>query len=287
MQRCRARLFEVRKKRIHPGLDDKILLGWNALMATAYAQAYTAIGKKEYKDAAVQNIAFVLEKFADSEGKMLHTWKDGAAQYDAFLEDYAFFVAALIDVYQITFDLQYLTFAEKYTDHVLSYFYDDVSGLFFFTGKAQKDIIVRRKDIYDNATPSGNSTMALNLQRLGILLDRADWRETSRNMLLSMRETVERFPLSFQRWAAGMMHEVYPYHEIAVIGDNAIGKANVLNRQFLPNKVIAASKTENTALPLLVGKTGAKEALIYVCRDFACQRPVETLKEFQDLTYLQ
>ena len=190
-------------------------------------------------------------------------------------------IAALTDIYQITFNTRYLQLAGKYTDYVLSYFYDGESGLFFFTDSGQTDIIMRKKDLYDNATPSGNSTMVHNLQRLGILLDRPEWREKASAMLAVMRESVERYPLSFERWATALLNEIYPLHEIAVVGGNAFDKALLLQKDFLPNKVVAAALESGSPVPLLAEKTGAADALIYVCRDFACQRPVSTLDEFR------
>ncbi len=288
LQASREKLFAVRSQRIWPGLDDKILLNWNALMISAYAAAFTAFGKEEYRQAAVRGVEFLLKNFAtnqenNSGALLLHTWKDGQAQYDAFLDDYVFFSAALTDVFQITFDVRYLHLAEKYTDYVLSYFSDEETGLFFLTDAHQTDLILRKKDLYDNAIPSGNSTLVHNLQRLGILLDRREWREKATQMLLTMRETVSRYPLSFERWAVAMMYEAYPMHEIAVVGDNALEKALTLQRSFLPNRVVAASQQPTDALALLAEKPGAEDALIYVCRDFACQRPVVSLQEFQEI----
>lgn len=280
LKTSREKLFAVRSKRVWPGLDDKILLSWNALMASGYVAAFTALGHEKYREAAVRNIEFLLKNFADEQSARL---KHSTSQDEAFLEDYAFFIAALTDVYQITFDVRYLQIAGKYADAVLSYFLDAESGLFFFTDARQSDIILRKKDLYDNATPSGNSTMALNLQRLGILLDRNDWRERASAMLATMRESVERYPLSFERWAAAMMNEAYPLHEIAVVGDNAAEKALEIQKGFLPNKVIAAAAIPNEEMPLLAGKTGHPDALIYVCRDFACQRPVSDLSEFRQM----
>ena len=284
----RERLFATRSQRIWPGLDDKVLLSWNALMISAYAAAFTAFGLEEYRLAAVRNVEFLLKNFSTSSdasiGPLLrHTWKDGQAQYDAFLDDYTFFSAALTDVYQITFDVRYLHLAEKYTDYVLSYFSDADTGLFFLADVHQTDLVLRKKDLYDNATPSGNSTLVHNLQRLGVLLDRPEWREKATQMLLTMRETVGRYPLSFERWAVTMMYEAYPLYEIAVVGDNALEKGLALQRSFLPNRVVAASREPTETLPLLAQKNGAPDAFIYVCRDFACQRPVVSLDDFQAL----
>jgi len=286
---CREKLFEVRARRIWPALDHKILLSWNALMVSAYANAFSALGHESYRQTAVRNLEFLLKTFSPhlhlpEADTLRFKLKHSLSQSDAFLEDYAYLVAALIDTYQITFEVRYLHLAGKYADYVLSYFHDSENGLFFFTDVQQSDIVLRKKDLYDNATPSGNSTMVHNFQRLGILLDRRDWREQASAMLEKMRETVERYPLSFERWATAMMNEVYPAHEIAVVGENAWEKAILLQRNFLPNKVVAATQHPSKEIPLLKDKTGGSDALIYVCRDFMCQRPVTNLQEFEALT---
>ncbi|MEO6759494.1 MAG: thioredoxin domain-containing protein, partial [Saprospiraceae bacterium] len=279
----RDKLFAVRAKRIWPGLDDKVILGWNALMVSAYAAAFNAFGEEEYRAVAQRIVEFLLKNLgveAETPDQPLlrHTWKAGQTQYNAFLDDYTFFSAALVDVYQITFDVRYLHLAGKYTAYVLSYFPDPETDLFFLTDAFQTDLVLRKKDLYDNATPSGNSTLVHNLQRLGILLDRREWREKALQMLGTMQETVGRYPLSFERWALAMLYAAYPYHEIAVVGANAIEKARTLQRDFLPNRVVAATVDATAELPLLAQKTGAADALIYVCRDFACQRPVVSLE---------
>ncbi|HOY06355.1 MAG TPA: thioredoxin domain-containing protein [Saprospiraceae bacterium] len=281
----RELLLAARALRIRPGLDDKILLGWNALMCSAYTAAYKAMAEESFRITAVRNMDFLLEKFASANGdSLLHTWKDGEAQYDAFLEDYAFLIAALVDIYEITFDVNYLRSAEKYTRLVLSYFLDPVTGLFYFTGSGQTDIVLRKKDLQDNATPSGNSTMAHNLQRLSVLLGRPDWREMAQQMLRQVEDAVKKYPRSFERWALAMMMEAHPYHEIGVLGANAFETAAAIQRWFLPNGVIAASSQITDELPLLAEKVAGKtDALIYVCRDFTCQRPVTGLDDFRQL----
>jgi len=280
---CAEKLLKVRSKRIWPGLDHKILLDWNALMTSAYAAAFTALGHEAYRQAAIKNLDFLIKNLRTTEPSTAQSkgyWRHSAALDFAFLDDYAYLIAALVDVYQITFDPKYLHLAGECTAYVFENFYDPATEMFFFTDKVQTDILFRKKDLYDNATPSGNSTMVHNLQRLGILLDRPEWRETASKMLIAIQETLEKYPLSFERWASALLNEVYPIQEIALVGENAFEKAILLQRSFLPNKVIAASLQQDNTQPLLADKPAAAEALIYVCRDFACQRPVSTLEEF-------
>lgn len=280
LEQNRLKLFDVRDQRIHPGLDDKILLDWNALMCTAYANAYNALGTESYKKVAVQNIAFVFEKMVQTDGVTLyHTYKDGKAQYDAFLNDYAFLIEALVAVYDITFDTKYLDQAAIYCEFVLEQFLDEESKLFYFTSDNQTDILLRKKDLYDSAVPSGNSTMVRNLQKLGVLLGKEHYRILAAEMLMKVQASVEQYPTSFGRWAQGLMNEVHPIHEIAIVGNQAIEQADALRRHFIPNKVVMATTKAMDDYPLLTGKPLEDSTLIYVCQNYTCQKPVETIDE--------
>ncbi len=276
----RQRLLKYRSQRIRPALDDKVLLSWNALMASAYAQASTALERAEYREAAVRNVDFLLQHLVDANGRLLHSWKDGKAQHAAVLEDYAFLIAALLDVWHITFEQRYLEHAQRLTEAVYTYFYDEQTDLFFYTAADQTDVILRKKDLYDNATPSGNSTMMHNLQRLSLLLDRNDWREHVSRVLEKMRPTLERYPLSFERWVLAFLFQVRPRPEVAVVGPGALQAAQELQRYFTWNAVVAAAEHPNPNSPLLRGKASEGRTLLYyICQNYACQRPVRTLQE--------
>ncbi len=278
LRKHRAKLFAERQKRIRPGLDDKILLDWNALMCVAYAKAYNALGNEAYRDAAVKNLSFLLEKFQQADNQsFFHTYRSGKAQYDAFLDDYANLIAALIEVYQITFDLSWLDKAHTLTDFVIAHFFDKASKLFYFTSIKQEDVLLRRKEVYDNATPSGNSTMIHNLLRLRILLDRSDYQTIAVDMLLAMRDAVERYAPSFARWAVGLTYLVYPMQEIAVVGSEAYKMAKALQQLYLPNKVLMAALESDDRYPLLAGKNASSETNIYICKDYTCQMPVQSV----------
>lgn len=284
LAKARKKLFDERDQRIHPGLDDKILLDWNALMCSAYAKAYTALGREDYKNTAVTNLDFLMQKFRQPDGiTLFHTYKNGQAQYDAFLDDYANLIEALLDIASITFDTNYLLQAGRYIEFVLENFLDRDSKIFYFTSAKQKDVLLRKKDLYDSATPSGNATMIRNLQRAGILLGKEDWRELAGESLLTIREAVKRYPSSFGRWATSMMNEVYNIPEVAVVGDQAIETAQKINGEFLPQKVLMAATHADPSFPLLADKNNTGDTLIYICRNYACRQPVKTIEEFRQL----
>ncbi len=283
LQKSRKKLFKIREKRIKPGLDDKILLSWNALMISAYARAYEALCTEGYQKIAVEGLDFIFKNFKQSEGiGLYHTYKNGQAQYDGFLEDYAFLVEALIDVYGITFDKQYLEKAKQYTDFTIENFLDESTNLFYFTSTKQKDILLRKKDLYDSATPSGNATMVRNLQRLGHFFGDEHYKTLNVNMLMSVEEALERYPSSLSKWAGSALALVFPPYEIAVVGMDAHSKSKSINMLFLPNKILMSSVEEDTAFPLLDGRgsvTEGGESMIYVCQNYACKMPVKTIEE--------
>ncbi len=280
------KLFQHREKRIKPGLDDKILLDWNALMCTGFAKAYEATQNETYRQIVEDNLAFIFKKFPQAEGStaLFHTYKNGVAKYEAFFNDYAFLIAALIDAYEITFDTKYLDKAAQLTGYTIEKFFDKTHQLFYYTTDNQKDVIVRQRQFYDNATPSGNSTMIHNLQRLSLLFGNNEYAEIADKMLNKMQVAIQNYPTSFARWAEALMAKVYPYAEIAVVGEEAENIAAQIREQYIPHKVIMAAKTESEAHPLLIGKYAeAGETLIYLCRNYACQAPTESLDEFKEM----
>ncbi len=280
----RQKLFEVRSQRIWPSLDDKLLLDWNALMCSAHAKAYTAFGIAEYRATAERNLEFLLEKFKQTDGLTLfHTYKNGRAQYDAFLDDYAFLIEALLDMAEITAKQDYVLQAGRYIEFVFDNFLDPVDKMFYFTSAKQKDVLLRKKNLYDSATPSGNSTMVRNLQRAGILLGREDWLHHASGMLDTMRESLERYPSSFSQWASCMMGEVFGLSEVAVVGEQAFKLSAEVSAEFLPQKVLMSSKTADDAFPLLKDKQGDGYTLVYLCQNYACQQPVDTIEAFRQL----
>jgi uncharacterized protein YyaL (SSP411 family) len=283
LAQSRSKLFDIRAFRIRPGRDEKILLSWNALMCSAYAQAHSALGDESYKAAALKNIAFVLDKMQQPSGHLYRTYAEangGEAQYMAYLEDYAYFVKALLDVYEIHFDQELLQTADRFTKIIIEEFYDPADELFFFTSKHQTDVVARKKAIYDSEKPSGNSVLAHNFQRLGLYLDNQTYVGHGINMLLSMKEAVKKSPSPFANWATVMQNEFFGINEIAILGADFATKAQEVNRTFIPNKIIMAADKSSKQYPLLTGREAGK---LYLCKHYACRRPVTTVDDLFDL----
>lgn len=279
LKECRELLLAARSKRIRPGLDDKIILAWNALQVKAYAKAAAVLKNDDYRREAVNNLHFLWEHFLkEDEGGFYHVYKDGQRQYDAFLDDYAFMIDALQEVYQLTFEPEYLEKAAELTEWVVANFLDQESKLFYFTSRKQSDIILRRRDLYDSATPSGNSVMLANLLNLSILFDRSDWRELAEAMLSKVQESVMKYPTSFSNWAASLSTAVFPPLEIAVLGKQPESKVGQLREHYLPGSITMVSDRKNDVFPLLREKSVTDDTKIYLCQNYSCQLPVSNIE---------
>ena len=277
---CKQKLLQVRTKRTRPSLDDKIILGWNALMNTACSKAFGATGNEEYRQLAITNMHFLLGEFNDKEDKAFyHTWKKGQAKYSAFLDDYAYLVQALIHLQEITGDTEWLLRAREITVFVEEHFSEQGSGLFYYTKDGQDDVIVRKKELYDGAVPSGNAVMAGNLYYLGIMLDETVWRERSLAMLGTMGQVMSRYPISFGVWCMHLLGAINGFVELVIIGPDNEPLANDLLKKHLPYKVLMTSKKVNQDFPLMTGKATDANTQVFVCKDYACYQPVKTIEE--------
>lgn len=269
------KLLQRRNERVRPGLDDKILLGWNALMNTAYSKAYAAFGDKNYRRRAVGNMSFLLDRFQKNNApSFYHTYKNGEAKYPAFLDDYAFLVQAMIHLQEITSDPQYLQRARTLCEHVIEKFGDTDSGFFFFTNSDQTDVLVRKKDLYDGALPSGNSIMAWNLYYLGVVFDLPAWKERSVRACSSLYDVVMKYPTSFGVWATSILGLSYGVPEVALTGQHIQKLLDEFLRTFIPFRVFQSSTLETKDFPLLAGKKISEKPLLFLCKDYSCQQPV-------------
>ncbi len=277
-------LLAHRDKRTRPALDDKIILGWNALMNTACSKAFAATGEEEYRQLAIANMEFIWSNLAGNEpGEFYHTWKNKQAKHPAFLDDYAFLADALLHLHEITGDVSWLMKATQVTEYAIQYFSEQDTGFFFYTREKQADIIVRKKEVYDGALPSGNAVMATNLYRLGILLDRPAWKERSDRMINALGQTIVRYPTSFGYWAAGLLERTAGTVELAIVGKEPSKMHQDLLRFFIPHRVLMVSSGRDAEFPLLAGKRVSGPPEIFVCKDFACLQPVTSLEAVMSL----
>jgi uncharacterized protein YyaL (SSP411 family) len=255
LEACKAKLFERRNTRIRPSLDDKILLNWNALMNTACCKAYAATGRERYKEIAIRNAAFIEASFVEAgTGKWRHTYKNGHAKYAAFLDDFAYLINAYIHLQEITANPTYLTRAKKLTEIVMKDFVEESTGFFFFTSHSQNDVIFRKKEVHDGATPSGNSMMAMNLQYLGLVYNNAGWIEHAGRLAKQLGDVIAKHPLSFGNWACLLQQIVQGVPEIAITGENAFEMLPRVMKEYIPVKVLQAAKGPLEDFPLIRGK---------------------------------
>jgi uncharacterized protein len=274
----RTRLLAVRDKRIKPLLDDKIILGWNALMNTAYCKAYSSTGIEKYRQLAISNMEFLLSRFRDKNGNFFHTWKN-SAKYPAFLDDLAYLVQALILLQEVTGETEWLEEANAITEMIIGNFSDEEENLFYYTSSGQTDVIVRKKEVYDGAIPSGNSVMAENLHRLSIFFDKKNWRDRAAAMVSSMEQVIIRYPTSFGNWACVLLELLSGTNEIAIVGPGYAKLLEEVLKNHLPHRVIMAAPTTVSSYPLLKDKIATEPASIWLCKDYGCQLPVKTTTE--------
>ncbi|HEX6333190.1 MAG TPA: thioredoxin domain-containing protein, partial [Flavisolibacter sp.] len=271
-------LLERRSGRIRPQLDDKIILGWNALMSQAFIKAWEATGNRNYLETARRNVSFLLQTFRN-DGRMKHTWKAGRATQPAFLDDYSYLIATLLELAQATGELDWLEQAEDLAGEAIAGFADDGTPFFFYTHENQDDVPIRKQEIYDGATPSGNAVMAASLHRLAIVFDRADWRERAAAMVQSMGEVIVRFPTSFGVWLSLLYELTRGTSEIAIIGRDWKIFLEKLLGNFISHKLALASEKPMKQYPLLADKPETGEIRIYLCQNYACQKPVFTIPD--------
>ena len=280
LDRGKKIVLEERNKRIRPLLDDKIILGWNALMNTACSKAFGATGNEVYRQLAVDNMEFLLNNFR---GKKLnefhHTWKNDTAKYPAFLDDYAFLIQALIHLQEITADTKWLIQAKAITDFVIENFLEEETGFFYYTPVGQQDVIIRKKEIYDGAVPSGNSMMAYNLHQLSILFDKKEWEQLSIRMIFGLGKAITLYPTSFGNWACLLQEMIAGTNEIAVVGTDFSLFYQELLKFYIPHRVLMASNLASSTFPLLVEKPVTNTSTIYLCRNNTCLNPVFSAKE--------
>ncbi len=284
------KLFDARAKRVRPGLDDKVLTSWNALMITAFARGYQALGDERYRLAAAEAADFILRDMT-RDGALLHTHRAGESRLPAYLDDYAFLVNALVDVYEADFDPRWLAEADRLAQQMLEKFWDEARAGFYFTSDDHTHLLVRTRASQDGATPSGASVGAYALLRVAKFRDKPEYYDRAQALLEAQYRYLAEAPRAFTKMLIAADFFAYPPKELAIAGPkDAAGTQALLaaaRGRFLPNKIVAwydpaapnAAETAK-AIPLLEGKSLVKGApAAYVCENFACKQPVTTPEE--------
>ncbi len=288
LQSSREKLIDVRDKRIHPGLDDKIIASWNGLMISAFARGFQVFEDKKYLRAAERAASFIVDKMRGKDGKLLRIHRNGQSKLYAYLEDYAYLARALVDLYEAGFDAQWLFAAEALTEEIIDQFWDVESPGFYNTGPDHKNLIVRTKTLNDGAIPSPNGVALETLLRLSKLLDKEDYSEKAQETLKALHLYMERVPQGYLTLLFGVDFLVHPAKEIAIAGtqdsEDVRKFLKAIHGHFIPNRIIALidpdqDKAEDLMkkIPLLSARTKIDgRATAYVCENFACQLPVTT-----------
>src|SRR5919112_190562 len=279
--RIRQKLLAEREKRVRPGRDEKVLAAWNGLMLRAFAFAASALDRADYREIAENNASFLMEKLI-VDGRLRRSYKDGRARFNAYLEDYACVADGLVELYEATFETRWLREAASLADAILRLFWEEAEGAFYDTAADHEELVTRPRDVYDNATPSGNSVAVDVLLKLSVLLEREDYRERAGAVLDNLSGGMVQVPGAFGRLLSALDFYLSTPYEVAIIGEReAPGTKTLLETvysSYLPNKVVAGSSEndeEATQLvPLLANRPmrGGRPTA-YVCVNYACQSP--------------
>jgi hypothetical protein len=281
----RARLYEARSRRVPPALDDKVLTAWNGLMIGAFADGFRVSGHARYLEAAARAASFLRAHLVRADGRLLRTWRAGHAHLDAYLEDYAYLAAGLLDLYEAGGDASHLREAERLAGHILADFAAEDGG-FYSTAHGHESLIVRHREGHDGATPAANAVAAQTLARLSHHLDHGDLRERAAEAIRAWGKAIARQPRAFTTSLAAVDLLLEGPIELALVGAPGDPAREALRteiaRHYLPNRIVALHDPAHGAsdLPLLAGKALVDgRAALYVCRNFACQRPVTAVAD--------
>ena len=273
----KKKLYHHRALREKPGLDDKVLAGWNGLAATGLIDAYMVTGETSYLRKAEQTIIFIQKNFIQEDFRILRNYKDGKTKINGFLDDYASVIEALCKMYEATFDIKYLDQASALTSYVIEHFQEKETGMFSYTSDLDPPLVAKKVSYTDNVIPSANSMMARNLWKLGTLYDKKEWTAMAKQMLDNVWPEMQASNnLSFfSNWGSLMLEIANPPWEIAIMGPEADALRGELQRPLLQPAYFIGGSEEN--LPLLEKKLPDDGTLIYVCKNKVCKFPVESV----------
>lgn len=287
----RDKLFNHREKRVHPLKDDKILTSWNGLMISAFAIAGRVLGEDKYTQVAVNAVNFILNNLIREDGRLLSRYRDGEAKHPAYLEDYAFFINGLLELYETTYKPDYLERAVSLSDDLLELFWDENRGGLFIYGNDGEQLITRPKEIYDGAIPSGNSVSALNFMKLSRLTGKFEFEERANQILRTFSDSISIHPISHSYSLIALLFSQATGQEI-IISTDTIEKAkpytDIINDKFSPFSVSMVYASGDEALteiaPFLKSyEITPGETKVYVCEKHSCKAPVTDHNIFKEM----
>ena len=279
LQGWKTKLLAERSKRIRPGLDDKILTAWTALMLKGYADAYKAFGEETLLTRALSCAGFLKTKMIQPDFSIHRNYKNGRVTISGFLDDYSFTCEALIALYEITFNEEWLLLAKNISDYVIQHFLNTNTGLFFYTSINDSPLITRKTETSDNVIPASNSSMAKVLYQLGTLFDQQDYIAIAKGALPNVHQNILQHPSFYANWAILSDWFVTEPYQVAITGTKALEIKNEFAKAFIPSAFFIGTVGGESRIPLLQGKEQAQETLIYICHNKTCQLPVKSIDE--------
>ena len=277
LQELKKKLLSVRKKRIRPGLDDKILTGWNAMTIQGLIDAYKAFGDEQFLKLALENISFI-ENFLIVNGRVSRAFKNKPSETEAFLEDYAYLIQAYTSLYQVTFNEGWLHQAHIWCNYVYEHFYDREDGFFHFSSLSAEQLIAKKKEIFDNVIPASNSVMARNLHSLGLLLDKEEWKDQSIKMTSKLAGLIESEPGYMSHWGILLSEIIHGMSEVVISGEDALNFRHEMHEHFLPFTIFLGTRDKSELSLLKDRDAKPNQTLIYVCQNKTCKLPVNSIE---------
>jgi len=264
-------LYIKREKRSKPRLDDKCLTSWNAIMLKGFVDAYKALEDQKYLDLALKNANFIIKNLWSSDGNLFHNYKNEKSTINGYLEDYCFVISAFIDLYEVTFDENWLHHAKQLTDYSLEHFYDEKSGFFTFTSNLDEALITSHFETEDNVIPASNSVMGKNLFQLGLYFENSYYEKVSQRMLQNIIPTIQ-YPSAYSNWMDLALNYSEQNKELAICGHSALEYCRNINALYFPNVILAGTKKVSN-LPFLKNRFKENETLFYLCQNKTCLSP--------------
>ena len=274
------KLYIEREKRSKPRLDDKCLTSWNAIMLKGFVDAYKALNEEKYLKIALENAAFIIKNVWALEGNLFRTFKNGKATINAYLEDYAHVIQAFITLYEATLDEKWLQNAKQLTDYCFDFFYDENVQFFSFTSKNDAALIAPHFEVEDNVIPAANSVMAENLFMLSIYFNNSYYETICQQMVQNIIPTID-YPSAYSNWLQVLLNFSEQNKEVAICGENALHYVEKINKEYLPNLIIAGTNTVST-LPFLENRFEPSKDLFYLCQNKTCTMPTTNFDALWD-----